>query len=180
MTNKMKLMAMVGVLGLSGGLALAQAPPGRGPQGPPDRRPGMGFRALTRELGLSDAQVAQIEKMRTDQRRAGIKRRADVELARLELRELLKAPTIDEKAVQARTKELGDLHAAGLRARVDAQVQMNKILTPEQRSKLEQMRQSRPPRPPREGRGGRSRRLGPPPGPGDDEEDEPLTGVDGR
>lgn len=95
------------------------------------------------ELGLSDSQVNQLRKLWTDQRKEHIRRRADLEIARLELRSLLDAPTEDERAVGAKVKELGELQASALKARVDARLAMRRILTPEQQRKL---RELRPPR----------------------------------
>jgi Spy/CpxP family protein refolding chaperone len=147
---KRQVLGLLGVIAVAGatGLAYAQAGPGVGPEGRPGRGPrggGLGNPArLKQELGLSDQQVAQIEKMQNEQRRLAIKRNADTQIARLELQQLLKAQTVDEKALAARVKELTDLHGAALRARVDAAVQMKKILTAEQQSKLLELRAERP------------------------------------
>jgi Spy/CpxP family protein refolding chaperone len=86
----------------------------------------------------------QIEKIHLDARKAEIRRRADQEIARIGLREALEAPTVDQKAVDARIKELTDLHAASLRAHVDQMLQMKKILTPEQQAKLKELRRQHP------------------------------------
>jgi Spy/CpxP family protein refolding chaperone len=143
---------------------------------------------MKQELGLSDQQLGQLQKLRLESRKSGIRRRADTQLARLNLREQLQAQSVDEKAVQARVKELSDLQAANLRARVDARLAMRKILTPEQQAKLRQLRAERPrmrerldgqqgpperaPRPPRPGprRGGG----------GDGDGRDALTGPDVR
>lgn len=150
------------------GVSLAQTPE-PGDHRPDDRgsRPGLDGPRLKQELGLSDQQLGDLRKLRLDQRRAAIRRRADAQLARLELQELMRAASVDEKAVQARVKELAELQAGALRARVDAQLAMRKLLTPEQRQKLEQLRAERP-RPrfdrPRRDDGPRERRPGLPPG----------------
>lgn len=180
---KKQVLAVVGVLAVAG-LAFAQAPPQeqkrrQGPAGGPQAMGMPGPAHMAEALGLTEQQKAQIEKLRVDQRRAAIKRRADRQLAQLDLRELLNAQTVDEKAVGLRIKELSDLHAAELKARVDHQLAMKKILTPEQQEKMKQMRANRP------GRGagmGRGMMRGPRPGrpaPGgpigdEPEDDEPL------
>jgi Spy/CpxP family protein refolding chaperone len=137
------------VLGLvvGTGVALAAFPEGEEGAGPGHRRPG--GRDIKAELGLSDAQYAQLRKARVEVRKAAIRRRADLQVARLELRELLDAPTPDEKAVAAKVKELNELQAAALKARVDARLTLGKMLSPEQREKLKEMRG-----PGRRGRGG--------------------------
>jgi Spy/CpxP family protein refolding chaperone len=99
---------------------------------------------MKERLGLTEAQVSQIEKLRTDERRAAIQRRADTQLARLELEQLMKADPVDEKAIATRVKQLTDLHGAALRARVDGRLALKRILTPEQHEKLRQLRAERP------------------------------------
>jgi Spy/CpxP family protein refolding chaperone len=89
---------------------------------------------------LNETQYAQLRKVRVEERKAAIRRRADLQIARLELKELLDAATPDEKVVAAKVKELNELQAAALKARVDARLALGKILTPEQREKLKQMR----------------------------------------
>jgi Spy/CpxP family protein refolding chaperone len=147
---------------------------------------------LKEELGLSEQQASELEKLRLDARRSGIRRHADTQLARLNLQEALSAPNVDERLVQSRTKELADLAAANIRARVDARLAMRKILTAEQQHKLDEMRPRlregldrpqdgsspdrgpRPPRPrPRRGEDGRDGR-------GEDRARDTLTRPDGR
>jgi Spy/CpxP family protein refolding chaperone len=172
---KKQVLAVVGVLAVAG-LAFAQAPTqerqrqrGGVPGGGQQMHMGMqGPARLAESLGLTDQQKAQIEKLRADQQRAAIKRRADTQLAKLELGELLKAQTVDEKAVALRVKELTDLHGAAIKARVDHLLAMKKILTPEQQEKMKQMHANRPGAGPGMGRRMmRGRRPGGPgPGPG--------------
>jgi Spy/CpxP family protein refolding chaperone len=188
---KKQVLGVLGVLAVAG-LAFAQAPAptqerqrGQGPAGVPGARMRMGGPAQMAEaLGLTEQQKAQIEKLRAEQQRAAIKRRADQQLARFDLAELLKAQTVDEKAVALRVKELTDLHGAAVKAHVDHLLLMKKILTPEQQEKMKQMRASRPGMGPGAGKGRRMMR-GPRPGgaggpglpPGDDlEDDEPSDG----
>jgi Spy/CpxP family protein refolding chaperone len=83
---------------------------------------------------------ARLQKFHTDQRKAQIRRRADAQLAHLALQEALQAPAPDPKVIQARIKELSDLHTAQLQAHVDGQLLMKKVLTPDQQKKLEQLR----------------------------------------
>jgi Spy/CpxP family protein refolding chaperone len=179
---------LAGVLATAtGGWALAQRPPEGPAPGPRGERRGPGAAdpaRLAHELGLNEQQTAQLKKLQLDGRKAAIRRNADTQLARLGLQELMDAPSVDEKALQARVKELSDLHAARLRARVDAQLALRKILTPEQQEKLKQLREQRPrPRFDREdARPGRGLRRGPGQGPrpGEDDDDVALTGPESR
>jgi Spy/CpxP family protein refolding chaperone len=182
---KKPVLAVFGVLAVAG-LAFAQAPPQerprrQGPAGGPQAHMGMqGPARMAEALGLTDQQKAQIEKLRADQERAAIKRRADNQLAQFDLRELLKAQTVDEKTVALRVKDLTDLHGAAIKARVDHLLAMKKILTPEQQEKMKQMHANRPGAGFGQGMGRRMMRGprpgGPGPGPGGDdlEDDEPI------
>lgn len=189
-----KKLTLLGVLIASGVVAMAAAqtppgpPPGRGQGMGPGmgqrQGPGMGGPAhLKQALGLTDEQEAQLRKLHQDQRKARIRRRADLQIARMDLGELLGAKTVDEKAVALKMKEITDLTAAGIKAHVDGVLGMRKVLTPEQVEKMKQLRQGQ--RPPQfRGRRGPWRGEGPDPMdeglPGDDDEDEPLTPVEGR
>lgn len=128
------VLMLLGVLAAGGAAATAWSD-----QVPREAR---GFRAgparLREALGLTDAQVEQIRKARMEQRKATIRRRADLQIARAELHELLQAP-MDERTVAAKVKELSDLQAAALRARVDGAMAFRKLLTPEQQQKLRGM-----------------------------------------
>lgn len=98
---------------------------------------------MKEELGLSETQASQLMKLRSEERKAHIRRRADLEIGRLELNELLEAPQVDERAVAAKVKELADLQAAALRARVDTRLAVRKALTPEQHDKLKSLMRGR-------------------------------------
>jgi Spy/CpxP family protein refolding chaperone len=94
---------------------------------------------LKEQLGLSEQQEARLTEIREARQRDAIKHRADMQLARLDLRRLLESPTLDRKAVDAKVKEISDLHAVGFRARVDAMLAMREVLTPEQMKKWQQI-----------------------------------------
>jgi Spy/CpxP family protein refolding chaperone len=95
---------------------------------------------LKEALALSDAQVASIEKLMSEQRKTAVRQRADQEIARMDLEELMRADTLDEKAVDAKIRQVTELQAAALRSRVEQRVAMRKVLTPEQFQKWQQMR----------------------------------------
>jgi len=174
---------LAGIVGVAAIVAVAlatsvaaQGRPGRGmqPQGP---------ERMKEALGLTEQQATDAEALHLRFRRESIQRRADLQLARLDLRELMKAATLDDKAIAVKVKSLQDLSAAAVKARVDQHVAFLKLLTPEQRTKLEALRAEHPRRARtgmrRDGRG--QRRMGPPPGEGDgpdeeDFEDEPQAG----
>lgn len=162
---RMRLWTTVGVLVVAGAVvAAAQGRPGREGRPGPEVRPGRAD--LRAELGLSADQTAQIQKIRSEARKQAIRQRADLAVARLELRELMTAPTVDQKAVAAKVKEISDLQAASLKARTDEHLAMRRVLTPEQQEKMRQLVRERwRERGPRRGRGWRQRGAGAPLGP---------------
>jgi Spy/CpxP family protein refolding chaperone len=125
------VLAVVG----AGALALAQ-PVGRGVVG-------AGVATLKQQLGLSDQQAAELQRLRSEEQKQAIRRQADLAVARMELQEALAAKPVDEKLVAAKTKAVADLQTAALQARVNAQLAVRKVLTPEQQEKLQQLRGER-------------------------------------
>jgi Spy/CpxP family protein refolding chaperone len=131
--RKQILIAM-GVLAAAGAVAAQQpGPGGRGRGGPDPVR-------LQQALGLTEAQTEQLKKTWDEHARAGIRRRADMQIARMDLQSLLSAATVDEKAVTAKVAQIGELQLAQLRAQVDGRLAMRKILTPEQLKKFQQLK----------------------------------------
>ncbi|MBI3325368.1 MAG: Spy/CpxP family protein refolding chaperone [Nitrospinae bacterium] len=129
---KKQLVVIVGLL--ASGVAWAAWPArGEGPRG--NGRPqGSGMIHLKQELGLNDAQAMELRKLKSEEKKSAIRKRADLQIARLELHELLNASTVDEKAVSAKVKEVNDLQGSALRARVENRIALQKVLTPEQRA----------------------------------------------
>jgi Spy/CpxP family protein refolding chaperone len=97
---------------------------------------------MKQELGLTDDQVEQLQKLHDQQRQAGHQRFQDMRSKRQELHQLLEAPSVDQKAVDAKAKELSDLQAAAFRDRLHAQIATRSILTPDQQKKMDELRAS--------------------------------------
>lgn len=131
---RIRKQVLVAVGLLAGGGAAIAASPGHRPRAE-GRLP-----RLAEELGLSSEQRDQIEKMRLETERQTIRRRADLAIARLDLRSLVEAKSVDEKAVAAKVKDMSDLQAGMLRARVDHVLAFRRVLTPEQQEKLRSVR----------------------------------------
>jgi Spy/CpxP family protein refolding chaperone len=143
---------LAGVLALAGTVALAtpQERPRR--EGRPDRA------TLEKDLGLTADQAAQLRQLRAEGRKQAIRNRADLAIARLELQELVDAPTVDDKAVSAKVKAISDLQGVALEQRTSQRLAMRRLLTPEQQEKMKQLAPGR-------GRRGRPAHLGPAPVP---------------
>ena len=132
---RVQILAVAGALVVAGAVATVTAQE-RGAarrQGRPD------LAAIQAELGLSAEQAAQMKKLRADGRKQAIRQRADLAIARIELEELMDAPSVDEKAVAARVKAVSDLEASSLKARTDQRLAMRRLLSPEQQEKMKQL-----------------------------------------
>ena len=170
--------AMLDAGGDDGGVAadlLQDGPQGGGPDGPAapgpgDRRivrrfmlngdPGMGGPAAglrmrramlamrLARLDLSDEQRGRLAAIRDHQQRKAIQARADLAIARLDLRALLRADNPQGTAIDAQIDRLARMRAELAKSRVAAMLEGRSVLTPEQRQQL------RRPLRPRQGDGG--------------------------
>lgn len=137
MANMGKQILVAALIAAGAGAAFAASSGGEGP-GRPGRRPGL--ESMREELGLSDQQVDELRSLFSQHHKGAIRQRADLQVARVELQELIHATNLDEKAIAAKVKAVADLQAAALRARVDGQLAVQKVLTPEQREKLRDLK----------------------------------------
>jgi Spy/CpxP family protein refolding chaperone len=106
----------------------------------PRRARRAGLEALQGDIGLTDAQVAEIRRIHTEAGKAGIRRNADLRIARMELRELLGAATVDEARFAARVKAISDLQAAAFKERTESQLAVRRLVTAEQFQKMQQVK----------------------------------------
>ena len=88
------------------------------------------------ELGLSQQQVDSLEKLRMDARRAAIQRRANAQVARLDLGGLLRSDPVDMAKVEAKVREVEKLRADARLEAIRANEQGKAQLTADQRNKL--------------------------------------------
>jgi hypothetical protein len=95
------------------------------------------------ELGLNPQQVGTLEKLRMDTVRASIQRRADLQIAGLDLMSLRRAEPVDLAKVEAKVREIEKMRADGQIARIRADEQGKTQLTAEQRDKLKALMTAR-------------------------------------
>ena len=88
------------------------------------------------QLGLSAEQVQRLEALRSEFQKEAIRRSADVQIAELELRELLRQDPVDLVKVEAALRKLEGLRTELRLTRLKAIEQGKAVLTPEQRQKL--------------------------------------------
>lgn len=129
--------------------------PGRGMHGPmghgmrhggtgPRRGMAMRGRGAMGQLDLSDAQREKMRELHADHRRQAIQRRADLEVARLDLRELIRGERPQRAAIDAQIDKLSRLQAEQHKARVHTMLEARAVLTPAQQQQLREQRQQRP------------------------------------
>ena len=139
------------------GVVLAQAAPTPGPQSQSQYRHarGHGWQRHMRhrrmptyagialrhqaELSLNPQQVEALQKLQTDSMRTGIQRRADMQIAGLDLMTLRRADPVDTAKVEAKIRDIEKMRADGRIARFRADEQGKAQLTADQRAKLKSL-----------------------------------------
>ncbi len=93
-------------------------------------------------LGLTDDQVAKLHTIGVDAEKASVQNRADMQLRRIELRELMRADNPDESAIMAKMDQVNALQGKMEKARVQAMLSARSVLTTDQIKKLKAMREN--------------------------------------
>lgn len=119
-------------------------------------------RDLKAELGLTEVQQADLRKAGEAAQKDRILKSAAARVASMELKALLRADKVDEKAVAAKLAEVQAARGALVKVRVDQALAMKRILTPEQQKKVQSMRGARGHRMGRGAQRGRMNRGGHP------------------
>jgi Spy/CpxP family protein refolding chaperone len=101
------------------------------------------LRARSESLKLTTEQRTQIDSLRNEFRKATICRQADLCIVQIELQELLFVAIIDENAVRAKVRQVAGLRTAAFEARMEHQLAISKILTPEQRAQKKLSREGK-------------------------------------
>jgi Spy/CpxP family protein refolding chaperone len=122
--------------------------------------------SIRQQVGITDAQAATIRKQELDFRKTEIRGRADLEVKRIDLKDLLAADKPDRTAINAKLQEIGAAQLSLQKSAIDYRLTMRDAITPAQRDKLRQVMRDRWQRsggPGRAGRqgGGRSGARGP-------------------
>jgi Spy/CpxP family protein refolding chaperone len=97
-------------------------------------RRGMGNRFSA--LDLTDAQRDKLRDIHESAARKSVQRRADIQLAHMDLQKLMRAETPSSAAINAQIDKISKLQADGMKSRFDSMLQARAVLTPEQLKKL--------------------------------------------
>jgi Spy/CpxP family protein refolding chaperone len=92
-------------------------------------------------LGITVDQAAKIHQQTIDFRKAEIRGRADLQIERLELRELLAADSPDRAAIDQKLQKISSERLAQEKSAIDYRLAMRSALTADQWQKLQKMRE---------------------------------------
>ena len=136
---------------------------GRGPMMRPGRALGRMdmLGRLADRLDLSEEQRDEIKDVLTAHQKDMIQKKADRELAEVQLRELTMEDDPDLDAIEEQVKEIANLEAGMRYSRIKAMVDAKSVLTDEQKEKLKELQKDRPARMMRRGAGRGGARRGP-------------------
>jgi Spy/CpxP family protein refolding chaperone len=125
--------------------------------------------AIREQLGVSTDQAAKIRQQEADFRKTAIRSRAELEIKRIDLREMMAADKPDRATIDAKLQEISTSRLVMEKSAVNFRLNSRDTLTPEQRQKLRDLMRNRwardggpGERGPREGRPGGRRGAAPP------------------
>lgn len=95
---------------------------------------------LADEIELTDEQQGKIEEMEFAAQKAGIELHSKIQIAQLELHKLMQADNPDEGKIKSKVEEMGKLKTEQHLNRVQSHLSMQKILTSEQKEKLQSLK----------------------------------------
>lgn len=97
-----------------------------------------------RDLGLDEKQKGEIQELRSRVMKEMIRKRADEQIAGMELNDLLEKDPVDMKAVETKLKRIETIRTEMHLSRIRAVEEVKAKLTPDQRKKLQEMHKTRP------------------------------------
>lgn len=92
-----------------------------------------------KSLGLDEKQTAEVRAVHFRVMKEMIKKRADMQVARMELREMLGMSPVDMKAAEGKVRQIEAVRGDMLIMHIQAREEVKSKLTPEQRKKFETM-----------------------------------------
>jgi Spy/CpxP family protein refolding chaperone len=121
-------MGMHGRMGMGGGMGM-------------HRRMGMGMHQRIAQMDLTEAQRTKLRDLHEAHARKAVQRRADLQLAQMDLRKMLRDDRPQQGAINAQVDKITRLRAEGMKSAIDTQLQARAVFTPEQWKALHAPRQ---------------------------------------
>lgn len=95
------------------------------------------------KLGLTVEQQSKLAAHFYYTARSRLTRRSQIKILELELDQLMNAETVDEEAITAKAREIGELKSQQYRDRIAERMSLKKILTREQQTELRELGRAR-------------------------------------
>ncbi len=99
------------------------------------------IRMILMQLGLNDKQKEQIDGIITRTKKDMIKRKADLQIAKIDLKNILSKDPVDMKAAESQIREIEAMKTAMMLAHLNAVEEGKSLLTSEQRAKMKKIMQ---------------------------------------
>ena len=96
---------------------------------------------MRERLKITPEQVTKFQVQHSAISKSMIRSHADIQVKRMELAELMRAEKPDRVLIDKKLREVQDASFAQEKARIDGQLTMRDLFTPEQRQEMEKMRE---------------------------------------
>ena len=87
------------------------------------------------KLGLTEAQVAEIKRLRFEYQKISIRNKAEHKIAHMEFDRLVHAEKVDAQAIRSAAKKIAETKTQKIMAKAEAKIALLNLLTDEQRKK---------------------------------------------
>ena len=88
--------------------------------------------SVVKELNMTEAQLKEAKRIRATYSNRILKLRSDIIGKSIEYRNLLRDPAASEETIRSKGKEIETIDSQLIRERIDFEIEMRRILTPEQ------------------------------------------------
>ncbi len=99
------------------------------------------FSKMLVAAGLDEKQMDSVRAIRSRVRKDSVRKRAEIEVARLDLRDQLSKEQVDMASVEATVKKMAGLQSDIRLAHIKAIQEIKAVMTPEQRKKFKELRE---------------------------------------
>jgi Spy/CpxP family protein refolding chaperone len=97
------------------------------------------MKMMLMRLGLDEKQKAEVDRMMTAHMKDAIKKKADLDIAKLELKGILSKDLMDMTAAESKMKEIEAIKTAIFLSHLNVHQEIKSVLTPEQQTKMKKM-----------------------------------------
>ena len=97
------------------------------------------MKMMLMRLGLDEKQKAEVDRMMTAHMKDAIKKKADLDIAKLELKGILSKDPMDMRAAESKMKEIEAIKTAIFLSHLNVHQEIKSVLTPEQQTKMKKM-----------------------------------------